>query len=194
MALIDDDEQGLTAEHRQQRADDTTRAFSARGVGKMYHKRSLLELPRGKEMKAWLETSGLEELRRGRALTVVGSSLKARDAVILMARGCMLKGLDAYVITMPKLVSMMKHNSGDEWARIRNAEVLAFVGMLHFTGRKECPLTPWQTADIEEFLIERLAEARAIIPQIDVPFSQAPDWYSPALAEAFSENNTEVVL
>lgn len=103
------------------------------GIGSAYHNVSLSSIPNGQTLIDWiieqkkLKKEGLQEGLDGKGWNIVGSSLAAREATILLARGAHLSGFGAYVTSLLSLDKVLKVGDHDELELIEERDVLAIV-------------------------------------------------------------------
>jgi hypothetical protein len=182
----------LSAEHRKQIDAATVRAMVDHGIGVQYHKRKLGSIKGGEKLTDWVTSRAAVDVAEGKGVTIEGTGLAAREAGILLARGLNLRHIDTYVVPLTNLVRWIERpaQGGERWQRIQDAPGLVITGFIEFVkGDKESPLTHWQTAEIQNYLTDRIGHGKAVMPVIEVSFRSAPGWYSTPFAELITQQN-----
>lgn len=144
--------------HDEQRMAALTSSLINAGIGSTYHRRSLTEVDPA--LHEWAVRDAVTAVQEGRGLTLVGTD-KAYDGAVLLARAIHLQGLSSLVVPLRRLVKWCEHETPE-------AETAANVRALFITGfnqEGDSPMLHWQRDDVEELLLDRLDNGRAIFAQ-----------------------------
>lgn len=153
------------------------------GVGRLYHDKHLAQFgPTGESLAAWI-TGGeaKEELSQGLGLCLHGPSLVARELAIVAAKGLILTGRDAQVVTLSALSRMLGGSLPED---VEACEAL-FVLDFFVTGYEACPLTPSQRHVVEDYILERYDNGNSVsVHTMALPDSMK--WWTPLFVKRVS--------
>ena len=167
-------------------------SFRKAGLGKRYFDRSLSEFGElGAGLNIWINTpEGRKELRNGFGRSIYGEGIVAHDLFMVLARGCHARGCNSKIISLSVLIKQLDSDNIDPL--LETADALFVYPFYDPDLGDISPMTSPQRLAVEDLLIERMDNARAVFTLSRAPLAKATAWWSKSLISRLDANNLEI--
>lgn len=172
--------------HEDQKRASRIGALKSAGIGQSYADKTLDQHPQGGPVKEWLLADTAANARRineGYGFDIRGPGPRALDLLNLSARAFLMLPSTVYVTTLVRLPKLI---ASEEGQAALNVQCLL---IRDFETPHDNPLRPYEIAEVEAYLMDRLTDARSVSVWRHV--MQPRGWWSPTL-EAMLEENARV--
>lgn len=177
--------------HAEQLHLDKVRSLIAAGIGRSYHKRKLSDLAGSEKLCTWVYAGARDDITQGRGWTIVGKGIAAYDMMLLLARALHLSGIRSRVVSLAQLTKWISTDA-DRLEEAREAEALFVTDFVQAYGVGGSPLTVWQIAEVEDFLMTRTNDGKAFLPH--AVSLDAPSWWSGGLLQRVATANRQLIV
>lgn len=161
-------------------------SLSRANIGTAYHRRSLREVAPAEIIEWALDPA--EQLAKGRAWTIIGSSVAAYDTTMLLARAMHVQGRGSLVLPVTRAIIWLQEDH-----EVRRMESVSCLFLTAFYENVDSPYTGWQTKQVETLLLERMDNRLPVFLHSPLPLSGAT-WWSDSLVRRITERNRSVTL
>lgn len=161
------------------------------GIGARYHRRSLAEFGEiGGTLAVWVrDKQHLSDVYAGNGWSFYGG-IDSHDLLYVTARACHLTGIGVKVTTLNRLIEAIL----DDTVRELNAAPAFFLSGFFNRDFPVCPLTPFQRMKVEDFLMHRVDENRAVFLQSSDQLENCTPWWSSSLLQRVAQVNREAFV
>jgi hypothetical protein len=161
------------------------------GLGARYHLKKFSDLEPSEAVTRtydWTMTDDfVAEVFGGAAMSLHGD-IQAHDLFMVLARATQLRGIKSKVINLSVLVSEV---TGPEISiSLLEARAL-FISPFYRPDYKD-PLTSFQKLAVEDFLMDRLDNARAVFTLSNGTLQESRSWWSSVLVKRLQVTNSEL--
>lgn len=176
------DERMNVGTHEDQKRASRISALKEAGIGQSYADKQLDQHSEGTRVKEWLLRDTATNARRvqeGYGFDIRGTGPRAHDLVNLTARAVLMLPTTVFVTTLvrlPKMIAAEDVKLGVQHLFVRD-----------FETSHDNPLRPYEIAEVEAYLIERMLDARSV--SVWRHNAQTRHWWSPNFEATLEENS-----